>query len=135
MKLASRLKVYATTLLMIAAVGFWYTSREGPTGGKNKNEDDNWMLSVTWKPGALSLQNRVHIVVKVDGFALPPYWRHISPFGETMTTERGARVELSASTGHPGLEFMDCIILRNGVTVPSTGFDSITHPGSVRCHS
>lgn len=124
MSIKIRLATYATTAAIIAAVGLFYAARDS---------DDNYLLSVKWVPEVLSIQNPVYITATVDGVPLIRRTRHVSPWGETMTAVPMAQVTLSAVTRHPGIGFLDCIIMVNGRSVPHTGHDSITGPGKVTC--
>lgn len=131
MRLISKIKIFGTLVGLLAI----FAAFQIATGNilRDRENDDNLMLSVEWDPGVLSIQNPVRIVVTVDGFAIATRPRHVSPYSETMTVARGALVVLSASTAHPNVQFMDCIILVNGLIVPGTGFDSVKGPGSVTC--
>ncbi len=96
--------------------------------------DDKYLLSSQWKPGVLSPDRPVIISVYVDGHPIiraKPV--HLSPWKETMTAEQGASVKLVVSTGHFAVELLDCIILKNGDTVPHGGYDSRTDAGTVNC--
>lgn len=97
------------------------------TGG----DSDNYVLSVTWHP--VKMTHKTKIMVLVDGTPFASRLRNLSPWGETMTAVKGARVELTAEMYLPSLQELDCMIMRNGESVPHTGFNKINGPGLVRC--
>lgn len=106
----------------------------GTIATKTSN-DDSYVLSVKWEPAALRVGMAVDINVTVDGVPLIKKKQRISPWGDTLTAEKGAKVVLTAGGLQDNITLIDCIILRNGRSIPSTGFDSIPHPGSVRCEA
>jgi len=114
--------------LAVAAIGFTMLDQ-------GREDDDNYVLSSKWDPGAMALHNDVKITVTVDGIPLVQRSRRLSPWGETLTAAKGSTVVLRAVSAHPATQFLDCIIMRNGRSVPSTGFDSIHGPGSVECQA
>lgn len=97
------------------------------TGG----DDDNYVASVTWTP--INMTHKNHIVVTVDGFPLIVRDRGLSPWGATFVAAKGAPVVLTATLHTFNLQMMDCMIMRNGKSVPNTGFHKINGPGTVRC--
>jgi hypothetical protein len=131
----TKVKMYGTliALIMVTAIGFQFINNpKGPSTRNNK--DDNYVLSVKWDPPVLSIQLPVLITAKVDGVPVVPLKAlHVSPWGLTMTAEPGAAIELVASSAHPGTSHLDCIIMRNGRSVPGGGYDSVPGPGNVRC--
>lgn len=101
----------------------------------DKPDDDNLALSVTWKPETLTKQLPAIISVYVDGTpVIRLKTRYLSPWMETMTAERGAKVELVASTGNPKVTMIDCAVLRNGVLHPGA-HKTNPGPGTVVCVS
>jgi hypothetical protein len=134
-----KIKVVATTVVLASVGAVWYATfgdgslpvRPGTT--PSPAGDDNYVLSVTWQPSVLNTRNPVLITVYVDGVALPRRVRHLSPYGETMTAVHGARVKLTATTGHREVTRLDCVILRNGTAVPHGGHDVVNGPGLVTC--
>lgn len=97
------------------------------TGG----DDDNYVLSVTWFPTALT--HNTKIVVTVDGYPLIVKNKRISPWGHTMTAAKGAPVVLIATSHLQALQSLDCMIMRNNRTVPGSGHKKIEGPGTVEC--
>lgn len=130
MKLMTRVKATMVALALVAAFGVWAF---GNGVGTRVGQDDNYVLSVKWSPHALPGTTFVRIVVSVDGHALPPWTRRLSPWGETMTAEKGATIRLTATSHYENTQLLDCIIMRNGKSIPSTGFDSRDTPGKVDC--
>lgn len=132
MRVITKIKMFGTLAALIGA----FAAFQIATGGVVRDRRDNqFLLSAQWKPGVLSIQNTVHITVLVDGYPLHRYNQHVSPWSKTLTAEDGAVVALTVSTSHPSVFLMDCIILKNGATVPRTGYDSSPGPGSVRCEA
>lgn len=97
------------------------------TGG----DDDNYVLSVTWFPTALS--HNTKIVVTVDGVPVITKNQRISPWGRTMVAAKGAPVVLIATSHLQALQSIDCMIMRNGKSVPGGGHARIPGPGTVTC--
>lgn len=132
MSITAKIKIWAT---IAAAVGV-YAAFQTATGSL-VSDDDNYALSVKWEPGVLSIQRPVNITVTVDGVPIISRIRHVSPWHETMTAVKGSKVRLSASTIHPGLYFMDCLILANGSGSVQPGMYKAIHapadPSSVEC--
>ena len=134
-------KMQAAGILVTLAAGFMaYTAvaRDSepqirPSPAVSRNSDERWLLAVKWEPGVLSIQHPVNITASVDGVPLVSKRLHVSPWSETMSTAPGATVKLVASTSHPSVFHMDCILMRDGKTIPSTGYDSIKVPGQVVC--
>lgn len=101
----------------------------------DKSGDDKLALSVTWQPATLTKQLPAIISVYVDGTpVIRLKTRYLSPYVETMTAERGAKVELVASTGNPKVIMIDCAVLRNGVLHPGAR-NQHAGPGTVVCVS
>lgn len=123
MGIKMKLATAASTAILALGVGVLYQARDS---------DDNYSLSVLWKPSVLSPQNPVDIRVTVDGVQIIGRTRHLSPWHETMTAEPGAAVILTAVTSHPSVFRMECTILVGG-KVPSTGFNAIVSAGAVKC--
>ena len=119
--------------MMLIAVVAAYAMHLDPNAFKvnTGGDSDNYVLSVTWAP--VSMKYYTHIVVTVDGHRIISKHRNISPWGVTMTATKGAVIILTAQTHQPTIQTLDCMIMRNGKSVPSTGFDKITGPGRVQC--
>jgi hypothetical protein len=129
MSIGTKIKVWATTAAIGLALLFIYGVQDlGKDGG-----DDNYVLSSKWMPGVMPMHSDVIITVSVDGFPMPALKRRLSPYSETMTAAKGAVITLTVISSHYRTEFLDCVIMRNGRSVPSGGFDSRPGPGSVRC--
>lgn len=126
-------KIKTVVSIMLIAVVAAYAMHLNPDAFKmnTSGDSDNYVLSTTWAP--VSMKYYVHIVVTVDGHRLISKHRNISPWGETMTAAKGAVIIVSAQTHQPTIQTLDCMIMRNGKSVPSTGFDKITGPGRVQC--
>ena len=125
----TKIKIWATSLLVLGALAGWYT-----TAGVNQaDHDDNYVLSSKWEPSVLSPQLPALITISVNGAPLPTITRRLSPYHETMTATKGAMVTLTVTSAYPSIFFMDCVIMRNGRSVPSGGFDTIGHAGTVKC--
>jgi hypothetical protein len=127
MKIVTRLKLYAATLVVaaVAAFALYHTGPPGP--------DNSYLLSVTWIPEVLSVQNPVNITATADGVPMVNKRLHVSPWSETLLAADGVVVVLLASTRHPSVSMLDCIVLKNGKTVSSTGNNKIHGPGQVKC--
>lgn len=121
--------------IIVVAVVAAYAMHLNPNAFKvnTGGDDDNYVLSVTWSPISMKHTNR--IVVTVDGIGVIKKYRNLSPWGETMTASKGAVVVLTAELYLSTLQNMDCMIMRNGKSVPSTGYDKITGPGKVTCRA
>lgn len=121
--------------IAVIAVVAAYAMHLNPEAFKVKTggDDDNYVLSVTWSPISMKHTNR--IVVTVDGIGVIKKYRNLSPWGETMTASKGAVVVLTAELYLSTLQNMDCMIMRNGKSVPHTGYDKITGPGKVACRA
>lgn len=118
--------------IVVLAVVAAYAMHLNPDAFKvSTGEDDNYVLSVTWRP--VNMTHKTNIMVKVDGATMINTSKRVSPWGETMTAVKGVRVELTASLYLLVLQEMDCMIMRNGKSVPSTGYMKITSPGVVTC--
>jgi hypothetical protein len=130
MNLLTRLKIYGaviSALTLAVPVVLWY----GTTGN---NEADNYVLSMKWSPATLPPGKIVLITVTVDGFPLIDQRpKRQSPFNETMTAAKGAVIVLTGVSNYGNTQMIDCIIMRNGRSVPSGGFDSMEGPGPVKC--
>lgn len=133
----TKLKASATViaLIVVAAVGFAYlgngNAEPQPTASPG---GDSYMISVKWHPSVMPIHSDVIIVVTVSGWPSGP--RHkvrVSPYGETLVVPAGSWIQVTATSLHPATEYLDCIILKNGRSVLSTGFDSIKHAGTVKC--
>lgn len=135
MRVITKIKMFGT---LVALIGV-FAAFQIATGNITKdNNDDNYVASVSWSPGVLSIQRPVTIKLSVDGVPMVTKVLHVSPWSETMTVVPQARVSLVAQTGHPSLGKLDCILLRNGRTVSGSGFDSWTAgtdpaPAAVSC--
>jgi hypothetical protein len=119
--------------IIVVAVVAAYAMHLNPEAFKVNigGDDDNYVLSVTWAPVSMKHHNK--IVVLVDGYPLISHNRNVSPWGRTMTAAKGVSVVLTAELHMPTLQMMDCMIMRNGKSVPNTGFHKINGPGTVRC--
>jgi len=124
MSVRSKIGSAATALALIAVVGIWTQARES---------DDNYVLGSKWSPESLPAQLPVMITISIDGYPLTTRIRRQSPYQETMTAAPGALITLTVTSEHPSIFFMDCIIMRNGRSVPSGGYNTIPHPGTVKC--
>lgn len=129
--LLTKLKVYVATAMTLALVAGVYVLVDAI----DKADDDNYVLSSAWHPATIPFNSPVAIKVQVDGITIISRTQRQSPFNATLTAERGARVVLEAYMGYAKTESLDCIIMRNGRTVPRTGFDSRKDPGWVRCQA
>ena len=125
MKIVTRIITIPTILALAAVLGIWLQT--------TSKSDNNYVLSVTWRPTALPGQNKVRILASVDGVPMISRERRISPWGETMTATPGAAVSLTAEAGHQSIQLLDCMILVNGRSVPGDGHKNILHPGTVTC--
>lgn len=99
------------------------------TGG----DDDNYVFSVTWQP--VNPTHKTRVEVTVDGATLMIREPRLSPWGATAIIAKGAKVELTAALYLTSLQKMDCMIMRNGKSVPHTGFDKREGPGTVTCRA
>jgi len=130
MNLLTRLKIYGaviSALILAMPVALWY----GTTGN---NDADNYVLSMKWHPETLPPGRAVIITVTVDGYPIiKDRHKRQSPFSETMTAAKGAVVVLTGVSNYGNTQMIDCIIMRNGRSVPSGGFDSMQGPGPVKC--
>ena len=132
--LASKAKTALSTmigLVLVAVVATVWTTTKEPACSRS----NNLVLSVKWNPEVLSIQLPVRITVTVDGTPMVRRTKHISPWGETMTACHDAVVILRATTGHPSVFWLDCIILRDGRTIDGRGYDSLKGPGRIECRS
>lgn len=96
-------------------------------------DDDLYVLSVTWFPTALT--HNTKIIVTVDGVPMISKNQRISPWGRTMAAAKGAPVVLTATSNLQALQSIDCMIMRNGRSVPGGGYARITMPGTVTCQA
>lgn len=130
MSIGTKIKVWTTTV----AIGLALLLVYGVQDLKNSKDDDNYVLSSKWIPAVIPKNSAVVvIVVSVDGHPLPPVTRRLSPYNETMTAVRGAVITMTVTSSYQGTGMLDCVIMRNGRSVPSGGFDSRPGPGTVRC--
>ena len=125
----TKIKMWATSLLVLGLFAAWYNT----VGVNQASHDDNYVLSSKWDPPVLNTQTPALITVSVDGAPLSTRRRHLSPYQETMTAAKGALVTLTVTSADHHIIFMDCVIMRNGRSVPSGGFDTIGHAGTVKC--
>lgn len=123
-----------TGIIVVAAVAA-YAMHVNPQAFKvtTGGDDDNYVLSVTWFPTALT--HNTKIIVTVDGVPVISRNRRISPWGETMVAVKGAPVVLTATSHLQALQSIDCMIMRNGKSVPGGGHARITVPGTVTCRA
>ena len=130
MSVITKIKAYATMMAVIATLGAWYTVTD------TTNDDESLLLSSKWDPAVLPLQREMLINITLDGIAMPTRRRRLSPYSETILAAKGVRVVFTVTSIHPRMEFIDCIILRNGKSINhDKGFDSIGGPGMVRCEA
>lgn len=129
MTLASKLKT-GTAIAILGILAIWYGV---PGATRSFTDDDDYVASVTWRPEVLSIQRPVNIRLSVDGVPLVHKKLHVSPWSQTMTAAPGAQITLSADTVHPSVFRLDCMIMRNGRSVPRTGVDVSEGPGAVTC--
>lgn len=120
--------VIPTIFLAALMMGLWSIIAMRPsTNGKDPTQDD-YLLSVKFDPPFTI--TAVIINVSVDGVPLIPNLdRHLSPWNETMTAQRGALVTLRAVSLDTA--DLDCYIMRNGV--PLDHQTSPTGFGTVNC--
>lgn len=131
MKLMARVKT--VTGIIVVAVVAAFAMHVNPQAFKvtTGGDDDNYVLSVTWFPTALT--HNTKIIVTVDGVPMINRNKRISPWGETMVAAKGAPVVLTATSHLQALQSIDCMIMRNGKSIPGTGHARITKPGTVTC--
>lgn len=128
-------KVKTVTGIIVVALVAAVAMHVNPSAFKvtTGDDSDNYVFSVTWHP--VNMTHKNHIVVTVDGFPLIVRDRNLSPWGDTATIAKGAKVKLTASLHTVNLVEMDCMIMRNGKSVPHTGFDKRKGPGTVTCRA
>lgn len=132
MSVISRVKT-VTSIIVVAAVAA-YAMHVNPQAFKvTTGDDDLYVLSVTWFPTALT--HNTKIIVTVDGVPMISRNKRISPWGETMAAAKGAPVVLTATSHLQALQSIDCMIMRNGRSVPDGGYARITEPGTVTCRA
>lgn len=123
MSLRNKLITVPTIIILAVVTGIWLQA----------TSDDNYVLSVTWRPSALPMRQSVSITVTVDGYPLISRKPRVSPWGETMTAAPGVVVGLTAVSHFQAIEFIDCMIMRNGRSVPGDAHKSIPGPGGITC--
>lgn len=127
-------KVKTVTGIIVVALVAAVAMHVNPQAFKvTTGDDDLYVLSVTWFPTALT--HNTKIVVTVDGYPLIVKNKRISPWGHTMTAAKGAPVVLTATSHLQALQSIDCMIMRNGRSVPGGGYAKITMPGTVTCRA
>ena len=131
MSVIARIKT-VTGIIVVAAVGA-VAMHLNPSAFKvnTGGDDDNYVLSVTWSP--INSTHKTTIEVTVDGGTLMVREPRLSPWGHTAVIAKGAQVKLTAALYMTNLQRLDCMIMRNGRSVPRTGFHVIHTPGVVTC--
>lgn len=131
-----------TAVVAVIAAGLMATGFEGINKDRFKPKpeptrspgDRRYVLSVSWRPASMHPAAPVHIRVLVDGIEVIFKKQRVSPWGETMTAEKGAAIRLEAVSSYWQTEHIDCIIMQDG-KVPDTGFDSRDNAGRVMCQA
>lgn len=131
MTLMTRVRAVTGILMVMVLAAFAAHVNPSAFSVSGNSDDDNYVLSVTWYPTALT--HKTKIIVTVEGTPILSKHQRISPWGQTMTAAKGVVVELTATSHLQVVQEMDCMIMRNGRSVPGGGHARIKGPGTVRC--